>query len=307
MGGQQTITLSVSTHESSRIRSLMELGDFEFGDAPHALWRARGTNCTVTFYTKGKVVLQGAGAQEWAEQIDAGQTLSIVLADPFEDAMDLHPDPKPARWIGIDETGKGDYFGPLVVTAAAVDRDQVPLLRELGIGDSKKIADSKIKKMAVDLKVCCSYEQVVIGLARYNDLYAKIGNLNRLLGWAHARVLENLLEKEPDCTFALSDQFARDERVVGRYLGERGRSIRYHQRTKGESDPAVAVASIIARAEFLWQMKRLDSKAGFTVPRGAGAGVITAGRRIVEEHGQAALKDFVKLHFSTTDKLGVTD
>jgi ribonuclease HIII len=205
--------------------------------------------------------------------------------------------------VGIDETGKGDYFGPLVVVAAAITRDRVPLLRELGVGDSKRISDGVIIKMAPKLKACCTFRQVVIRPPRYNALYEKIGNLNRLLAWGHARALEDVLEVAPEATWALSDQFARDTRVVERQLMERGRQITLAQRTKAESDPAVAVASILARNEFLWQMKALGREMGRTLPKGAGPPVLAAARALVAAQGRDVLGSCAKLHFKTTNQL----
>ena len=171
------------------------------------------------------------------------------------------------------------------------------------MGDSKKIADATILKMAPKIKACCTYRQVVIRPARYNALYQKIGNLNRLLAWGHARALEDLLELTPEVTWALSDQFARDTRVVERQLMARAQRIELAQRTKAESDPAVAVASILARNEFLWQMKALEREVGRSLPKGAGAGVLAAARELVATHGREVLDSCVKLHFKTTQQL----
>ena len=174
---------------------------------------------------------------------------------------------------------------------------------ELGVGDSKRISDPVIKKLAPKLKACCTYRQVVVKPGRYNPLYAKIGNLNRLLAWGHGRALEDVLEVAPEATWALSDQFARDKSVVERQLMERGRGIVLAQRTKAESDPAVAVASILARNEFLWQMTALERQMGRKLPKGAGPAVLAAAREIVATRGRDALVDCAKLHFKTTDQI----
>lgn len=298
-----TLTLQCDPLEAPGIKSILEGNGFIFGEAPYAFWRAKSPTCSATFYTKGKLVLQGADATLWADTLTASSDGVNGPEDAFNDALALHPKPLPDCWVGIDETGKGDYFGPLVVVAAAVTRDRIDLLRELGVGDSKKITDKKIQDMATEVKACCRYSKVIIGPERYNQLYAKIGNLNRLLAWAHARALEDVLEKAPDASWALSDQFAKNTNVVESQLMERGRNIRYAQRTKAESDPAVAVASILARHEFLWQLKKLGQVAGRTIPKGAGPPVLAAAREIVSLKGKDILPKVAKLHFRTTEQI----
>ena len=251
-------------------------------------------------------MIQGAAAKEWAAAI-LGVDAIEEPTHPFDDALARHPKPPPAVWAGIDETGKGDYFGPLVVVAAAVSRDRVPLLRELGVGDSKRIADGRILDLAKQLKTCCRFRKLVIGPEKYNQLYPRIGNLNRLLAWGHARALEDLLEIVPECTWALSDKFARASSVLERQLLTRAREIRVDQWPKAESDPAVAVASILARAEFLWRMRALEQRTGYNLPKGAGGPTLAAARKLVANGADRAdLAKVAKLHFRTTEQLGLS-
>ncbi len=299
---QATVTVPLDPSEAGRVRTDLEAAGFELGEAPYAFFRAKSTGCTVTFYNKGKVVLQGPRLEEWLPVV-APDYVEEEEEHPFDGALAKHPTPPPARWIGIDEAGKGDFFGPLVVVAAAVDRDRVELLRELGVGDSKRIADGRIKKLAGELRHICRVSKLVLRPEKYNQLYAKIGNLNRLLAWGHARVLENLLEEDPSIEYALSDKFARDDRTVQRALMERGRQIQLDQRTKAEADPAVAVASIFARAEFVWQMDALSREAGVTLRKGAGPPVLAAGRQLVAEAGADVLPRFAKMHFATAQQI----
>lgn len=200
--------------------------------------------------------------------------------------------------IGIDESGKGDYFGPLVIAAVHVTPELEPDLRLMNVRDSKRISDGRILEMAPDIKLVCRHSIVAIGPERYNELYKKIRNLNRLLAWGHARALENLLEQVP-CDLAIADQFG-DERFVLNALQEKGKRIRLIQRTKAESDLAVAAASILARAEFLLRLKRLSDDIGLALPKGASPQVELAGRMIVKKHGQERLATVAKLHFKTT-------
>ena len=150
--------------------------------------------------------------------------------------------------IGIDESGKGDYFGPLVIAAVFVTPALEQDLALMRVRDSKKISDARILEMAPDIRLLCPHSLVAIGPQRYNELYAKIKNLNRLLAWGHARALENLLQKV-DCDLAIADQFG-DERLILNALQEKGKQIRLVQRTKAESDLAVAAASIGCPAPF---------------------------------------------------------
>lgn len=200
--------------------------------------------------------------------------------------------------IGIDESGKGDYFGPLVIAAVFVDATTQGELKLMEVRDSKKISDGRILEMAPDIKTICPHSVIAIGPQKYNELYAKIKNLNRLLAWGHAKALENLLERVP-CERAISDQFG-NERLILNVLQEKGRKIVLEQRTKAESDLAVAAASILARAEFLLRLKRLSNEVGTTLPKGASPTVELAARMVIKKHGQARLGDVAKLHFKTT-------
>ncbi len=200
--------------------------------------------------------------------------------------------------IGIDESGKGDYFGPLVIAAVFVDATTQGELKLMAVRDSKKISDGRILEMAPDIKTICPHSVIAIGPQKYNELYAKIKNLNRLLAWGHAKALENLLERVP-CERAISDQFG-NERLILNALQDKGRTIVLEQRTKAESDLAVAAASILARAEFLLRLKRLSNEVGTTLPKGASPTVELAARMVIKKHGQDRLGHVAKLHFKTT-------
>jgi len=201
--------------------------------------------------------------------------------------------------IGIDESGKGDYFGPLVIAAVFVDATTQGELKLMEVRDSKKISDGRILELAPDIKTICPHSVIAIGPQKYNELYAKIKNLNRLLAWGHAKALENLLERGVTCERAISDQFG-DERLILNALQAKGRTIVLEQRTKAESDLAVAAASILARAEFLLRLKRLSSEVGTTLPKGASPAVELAAKMIIKKHGQERLGSVAKLHFKTT-------
>ena len=203
--------------------------------------------------------------------------------------------------IGIDESGKGDYFGPLVIAAVLVTPADEPDLRLMQVRDSKRISDGRILEMAPDIRQVCRHSVVAIGPQRYNELYAKIKNLNRLLAWGHARALENILEHS-DCPLAISDQFG-DERFILNALLEKGKKIQLIQRPKAEEDLAVAAASILARAEFLIRLKRLSEEIGLSLPKGASQAVELAARVVVNKFGRGRLEGIAKLHFKTTQSV----
>jgi ribonuclease HIII len=203
--------------------------------------------------------------------------------------------------IGTDESGKGDYFGPLVVAGFFLPDGQEQVLQELGVRDSKKISDNRIREIAEILKGGYKHSLVVIGPKKYNELYTKLRNLNKLLAWAHARVIENLLEEVP-CSSAVTDQFG-DKLFVINSLMKRGKGIELIQRPKAEEDLAVAAASILARAEFLRRMYFLSQEIGRELPRGASALVEAVGLDLVRKHGESVLDEVAKKHFKITNRI----
>lgn len=207
----------------------------------------------------------------------------------------------PKRLIGIDESGKGDYFGPLVIAGVYTDENTSAELQYAGVTDSKKITDHKAQKLAKLIRNICPYDIVIIENERYNDLYASIKNLNKLLAWGHARVIENLLDKV-DCDYALSDQFGRPE-LIQKALMTKGRQIRLEQRPKAEENIAVAAASILARDEFVSRMNGLESRYGFSFPKGASSNVVKAAKEFTEQFGRDSMNKVAKLHFKITNQI----
>jgi ribonuclease HIII len=174
-------------------------------------------------------------------------------------------------------------------------------LQALGVRDSKTLSDARVQTLAEQVRVCCPYSLVVIGPARYNTLHTSLHNLNRLLAWGHARAIENLLSRL-DCPQVIADQFG-DERYLRNALMEKGRKVMLTQRIRAEADPAVAAASIVARAEFLRRLQELSTHYGVSLPKGASPAVITAGMELVCRHGQAVLSQVAKVHFRTTSAI----
>lgn len=206
--------------------------------------------------------------------------------------------PEPGR-IGSDESGKGDFFGPLVVAAFFLPEGQEEVLRELGVKDSKRTSDARCLEIARTLKGGYPHHSIVaIGPEKYNELWGKLRNLNRLLAWGHARAIENILERVPAGT-AVTDQFG-DERFVRQALLKKGREIELVQMPRAEEDPAVAAASILARAEFLTRLRFLSREVGLDLPKGASDQVESAAVRLVREKGPDVLARVAKTHFKTT-------
>jgi len=204
--------------------------------------------------------------------------------------------------IGIDESGKGDYFGPLVIGAVYVDKDTETKLTSLGVRDSKQLYDKRILQLAETIKTSCPHDVVVIGAKRYNELYEEMQNLNRLLAKGHAFVLEKLLEKMP-CDLAIADQFG-NESYIRAALLEKGRAINLVQRHRAEADIAVAAASVLARAAFVEHIEQLSHRLGITLPKGASdPAIVTVGRQIVAKYGRETLAKVAKLHFKTTGNI----
>jgi ribonuclease HIII len=205
--------------------------------------------------------------------------------------------------IGIDESGKGDYFGPLVIAGVCVLPEEEARLLEMGVKDSKLIPDKQVTTTAERIKSLVTEKRfsiVIVGPEKYNELYPRVRNLNRLLAWGHARVLENLLERSP-CDLAVCDQFG-DESYIKNAVMEKGKSVTLIQSPRAEQDVAVAAASILARDAFLMKLGELSEKYVIHLPKGA-TSVIHVAKDFVRTHGRNELGKVAKLHFKTTQKV----
>ena len=203
--------------------------------------------------------------------------------------------------IGVDESGKGDYFGYLVVAAVYVDDTMEKKLKELKVKDSKLLIDSTALKLAKEIKKICKYDIVKISPEKYNPLYKKFNNLNTILAWAFARSIENLLSTPLKPEFIITDKFG-DEKFLEDALMEKGRKVKILQMIKAESDIAVAAASVLARAEFLQTLRALSREIGYVLPKGA-THVEEAAKHIIQNYGIEGLSAIAKMHFRTTKKI----
>lgn len=304
MASQYSIELT-ETEAKALQKKLQTRAGYEPAEREYAAFCFNGPKVNVTYYAKrGRLVVQGSGASEFLE--------FVMLIDPKTGVSATAPakasgasrvDTRPH--FGVDESGKGDYFGPLVIAGVYSDERTAEALVKLGCKDSKSIPDDK-KIASIAAKIMkvpgIAYEVVCMGPKRYNELYAEFGNLNRLLAWGHARVIAALHEKVPSCPRALSDQFA-NEWVLKTALGKRKIPVQLEQRTKAESDVAVAAASILARARFVKWMTDTAAASGCSMPLGCAGHVVRAAQDFVDKYGMERLNEVAKLHFKTTAKL----
>jgi ribonuclease HIII len=290
-------TAPLTPAQADLLRDVLAEDGFDFEEKPHMLFSARKDRLTIAVYAKGpKAVIQGRGIEDFITFVLEPR----VLGEAKFGYEDVHSPELFAPHFGVDESGKGDFFGPLVIAGVYVDGALAVSLRDAGVRDSKAIgSDKRIRELADAIrKSGAPHSIVTVAPPRYNELYRKMGNLNRLLAWGHARVIENLCEARPDCPSALSDKFA-DARVLERSLMEKGRKIRLDQRTKAESDFAVAAASILAREKFIGWLDSAGRESGVKLPRGASAAVKAAAAELVAKRGPGALESCAKTHFKT--------
>src|SRR5438128_9980523 len=286
----------------TKLRALLEKLGFEFSPKEYTLLFAQKNKLSVAVYEKGpKVLVQGRDVEEFV-QFELEQK---ILGEAKLGYEEVHSPEMFETHFGVDESGKGDFFGALVIAGVYVDRGIARKLLDAGVVDSKRVSsDARIRALADTIRTSSLglAETVLIGPAKYNELYERFGNLNRLLGWGHARVIENLLAKKPACPRSLSDQFA-DARVINASLLKHGRKITIEQRPRAESDIAVAAASILAREAFINWLEPKSKEVGLRLERGVSPGVKESARKLVAMNGPAALREVAKVHFRTAHEI----
>ncbi len=262
----------------------------------YAFWEIKNKDFTAVFYNSGKFVVQGKSPELLLEKLN----LNDLVVDSVKNSTEL-PVCSTENHIGTDESGKGDFFGPLVVAGVYVNAKNRSLFGDLGIKDSKTLKDEKMLKMAKEIQKNSVYSVVAISNEKYNELYKKFGNLNKLLAWAHAKVIENILEKQ-DCKYALSDKFG-DESLIKNALQTKGRQINLEQRTKAESDIAVAAASVLARATFVEKVRYMENYYGIKFPKGCNNIVKESAKEFINKYGKERLNEVCKSHFKTYSEI----
>jgi ribonuclease HIII len=288
--------------QAGALEAWLKANDWTWREVPHARFAAEKGRANLVFYTSGKLVVQGKETREFVEFVL--EPLILKEARLGYETV-LNPDLLLPR-IGVDESGKGDFFGPLCVAGVYVNERVIKAWKDAGVKDSKAIgSDKRISELARLIRDTpgCITSVVPIGNPAYNRLYASMGNVNRILAWGHARVIENLMLQQhrmnPPPVRAISDQFAADKATVAKALMNLGRQIELVQRHKAESDLAVAAASILARDEFVRRLAALETEYGLKFPKGASAAVDAAASGFVAARGADQLGAVAKLHFRT--------
>ena len=300
-------TIKLTKAQASHVKSYLDEHGFEAETVPYAEFAGRNREVGVVFYQSGKLVVQGKGTENFVQFFLEPHVLQEARLGYDEVLNPRAFEPH----IGVDESGKGDYFGPMVISAVFASKGAFSKFKELNVRDSKTISsDAKAIDMAKAIRKIpeCAAEVVAIGPEAYNRMHAKMRNVNDILGWGHARAIENVLARiDPKktgqiCSRAISDQFG-NKRIIQKALMERGKEIELEQRHRAEEDLAVAAASIVARAEFILGLGKLSKKWNIRFPKGASAAVIEAGQAFISQHGREALNKVAKLHFRTTEKV----
>ena len=293
--GRVNVVLRYDADRTEDLRAFLLKGGFKPDSRPHTLLFAQRPGVTLAAYASGKVLLTGPQAEEYA-----GVLAAQGLARP--EAAAPRPTTTAATFaphVGSDESGKGDYFGPLCVASVFVpDAATAALLASKGVRDSKLVPDAEAAVLASLVRAKCPHAVHVLAPPLYNDVYERFRNLNDLLADCHGRALEKLLAQTGPQPVVV-DQFARPE-VLVRHLGEKARGVEVTQAVRAETDLAVAAASLVARAEFLAGLAALEVRHGVRLPKGAGVPVVRAAREIAAKGGVTLLRQMAKVHFATT-------
>ncbi len=295
-------TCKLTDEQASALEAALRARNWKPRTVPYARFAFESDKTNIVFYESGKLVVQGKGTQEFIEFVLEPEILKQARLG-YETV--LNPDLLLPR-IGVDESGKGDFFGPLCIAGVYVNESVVKAWKDSGIRDSKNISsDKKISELAEKIRKTpgCVTNVVMVGNEAYNRLYAKMKSVNAILAWGHARVIENLMgqrhQMNPAPVKAISDQFAAKKDVVAKALMALGREIELVQRHKAEEDLAVAAASILARDGFVKGLAKLGKEFNVELPKGASSAVDEAAKKFVAEQGADNLSKIAKVHFRT--------
>lgn len=276
-----------------KIYSYFKEHGFSITKPPHTYLQAKKPQLCCTVYLSGKLVIQGKQTSDFVTFFLEPEILrTFDFAHP-ETSVDLTPR------IGIDEAGKGDFFGPLCVGGVYANEDQIKRLIKLKVGDSKRISDKIIMVKAKEIEKICDVISIQIYPPKYNKLYEQFKNLNRLLAWGHSTCIQKLHEKT-GCCVAIIDKFATDDLVLNSLNNS---DVHLTQKIKGESDIVVAAASIIARYNFLSGLSKLEKTFKTNLPKGAGLPVKEKAKKIAKHFGTEIFEKIAKVHFKTYSEI----
>ncbi len=301
MAPVKSYSVKLTKEQSDKLAGILANGNYIRTAVPYTVISVKNENASINLYTSGKVLIQGAGTEEFVKFVLEPEITGVALLGNEEivDPSSVAPH------MGIDESGKGDYFGPLVVCSAYTDPTLSKRMKDMGVKDCKQLSDKQVLKIGADVRALLGpnrFKLVAINPEAYNRIYEKNKSINRVLAWGHARAIENLLQSLPFCPRAVADQFGA-EYLIKSALMEKGKTIVLDQHHKAESDIAVAAASIIAREHFITAINKLSQEFGVELPKGASNLVIKAGKEFAEKHGKDALVKVAKLHFKTTEQI----
>ncbi len=269
---------------------------------PYAIFQAQEEDTVITLYESGKAMFQGTSAD-----VDAAMWGTVLDNTKEKQEEQKKKDLKyhNCSSVGSDEVGTGDYFGPIVVTAAYVKKEDVEKLEKLGVGDSKKITDEKIKKITPELIKIVKYRSMILTNKEYNEKYTKDINMNKIKAILHNKVLNQLMtEEKPNIDYIVVDEFAREKRYYEYLEGIPNIQKNITFMTKAEDkNLAVASASIISRYIFLKEFDKLSDSIHIPLPKGAGRDVDTIGEEVVEQYGEEKLQEIAKVNFKNTDRI----
>jgi ribonuclease HIII len=292
-----TYALKLDDAQMEKLRSILSSRGWDAFEVPYARYAFKGRDCNVTAYESGKLVIAGKGTEEFVTMtLEPDVTMAPKLG--YDEV--LHPE-----WFelhaGLDESGKGDFFGPVVAATVIADKSAIEGWIKAGVKDSKRIVDTQIIKLDKVIREThgVAVATCLCGMAKYNLLMSRPrANLNRLLAWQHATALAQALSRKR-APRGLLDQFSKQP-LVQRELAKMGiKDFDLAMRTKAEEDPVVAAASVVARAEYVRQMHALSKQFGGPLQKGAGPLVKEQAAQIIARFGARALGTFAKLHFRT--------
>jgi len=290
-----TFSTKIDINLASKLQKDLEEQGFAITTLPYTIFSAKKKGITCVLYQSGSLIVQGKNKDDFIEFYLEPKILKSFKYTHPEALISM------ISRIGIDEAGKGDFFGPLCVGGLYADEKDIKKLISLNVRDSKKISDKSILDLAEILKANFKISVLRIFPEKYNELYIKFRNLNHLLAWAHSTVISQLVEKT-SCKNVIIDQFA-NKNVVAEAIKRKKLDIHLEQKTKAEEDPVVAAASILARAGFLKGLEELSSQYNEKFPKGASFLVIDFGKKFVEKHGSEALEKVAKIHFKTKEDI----
>jgi ribonuclease HIII len=291
-------TTTLTGPQLSSLKIWLEVQRWQPFTVDHAVFAFKGNQVNVVAYHSGKIVVQGKKTQDFVTFVLEGE----ITGTPTLGYEEIHHPSWFEAHAGLDESGKGDLFGPLVTACVVAEKDLARTLIDQGVKDSKRItSDQAILKLDNMIRHLpgVTVQTAYANMERYNTLYTQFGNLNVLLGWMHSKSLSGALEKQY-VPWGLLDQFSKAP-IVQRFFKHETFDLR--MQTKAESDPVVAAASIVARAAYIKMMEQLSQKAGEPLLRGASKAVLEQGKRLIKKLGKEALGQFAKLHFKTAQEV----